>query len=109
MAPTSSEAYAVASASVSWALRDKRRTQRPNATNGNTTSGIASRTNPESRGRVITIIAVAPMNSITLRSATDTEPPTADLIWAVSAERGGVSFHVDAAEQKADDRDPAAD
>src|SRR5258706_706290 len=84
MAPTSSEAYAVASASVSWALRDKRRTQRPNATNGNTTSGIASRTKPESRGLVITIIAVAPMNSITLRSATDTDAPTADLIWVAS-------------------------
>src|SRR5260370_41151083 len=85
MAPTSSEAYAVASASVSWALRDKRRTQRPNATNGNTTSGIARRTKPESRGLVITIIAAAPMNSITLRSAIDTDAPTADLIWVVSA------------------------
>src|SRR5258707_3802496 len=99
MAPTSSEAYAVASASVSWALRDKRRTQRPNATNGNTTSGIASRTKPESRGLVITIIAVAPMNSITLRSATDTEAPTADLIWVVSAVRRGVTLALRAASQ----------
>ena len=91
MAPTSSEAYAVASASVSWALRDKRRTQRPNATKGNTISGIARRTKPESRGLVITIIAVAPTNSITLRSAVDTDAPTADLIWVVSAVRREIS------------------
>src|SRR5258705_5896199 len=92
MAPTTSEAYAVASASVSWAVRDKRRTQRPNATRGNTISGIASRTKPESRGLVITIMAVAPTNSMKLRSATDTDAPTADLIWVVSAGRGAIRF-----------------
>ena len=54
----------MASASVSWALRDSRRTQRPNATSGITISGIASSTRPESLGLVITIIAVAPTNSI---------------------------------------------
>ena len=70
---------------MSWALRDSRRTQRPNATSGITINGIANSTKPESRGLVITIIAVAPMNSITLRSAIETEAPTADLIWVVSA------------------------
>src|SRR5256885_13170004 len=100
MAPTSSEAYAVASASVSWALRDKRRTQRPNATRGNTISGIASRTKPESRGLVITVIAVAPTNSITLRSAVDTDAPTADLIWVVSAVRGGINLPLRAESKK---------
>ena len=75
----------MASASVSWALRDSRRTQRPNATSGSTISGIASSTKPDSRGLVITIIAVAPMNSIRLRSAIETEAPTADLICVVSA------------------------
>jgi hypothetical protein len=34
---------------------------------------------------VITIIVVAPMNNTMLRSATDTDEPTADLIWVVSA------------------------
>ena len=54
----------MASASVSCALRDSRRTQRPNATSGITISGIASSTKPDSFGLVITIMAVAPMNSI---------------------------------------------
>ena len=48
---------------------------------------MASSTRPESLGLVITIIAVAPMNSIMLRSAIETEAPTADLIWVVSAVR----------------------
>ena len=46
---------------------------------------MASSTRPESLGLVITIIALAPMNSIRLRSAIETEAPTADLIWVVSA------------------------
>ena len=75
----------MASASVSCALRDSRRTQRPNATSGITISGIASSTKPDSRGLVTTIIATAPMNSITLRSAIETDAPTADLICVVSA------------------------
>src|SRR5207245_267388 len=62
-----------------------RRTQRPNATSGITISGIASSTKPDNFGLVITIMAVAPMNSIMLRSAIDTDAPTADLIWVVSA------------------------
>ena len=66
-------------------MRDSRRTQRPNATRGITITGIASSTNPESRGLVITIITVAPTNSMKLRSAIETEAPTADLICVVSA------------------------
>ena len=46
---------------------------------------MASSTKPESRGLVNTIIAVAPTNSMKLRSAIDTDAPTADLIWVVSA------------------------
>ncbi len=95
----------MASASVSWALRDNRRTQRPNATSGNTISGIASRTKPESRGLVITIIAVAPTNSITLRSAVDTDAPTADLIWVVSAVRREISSPLRAESKNAGDSD----
>ena len=70
---------------MSCALRDSRRTQRPNATSGITITGIASSTKPDSLGLVITIIAVAPMNSMRLRSAIETDAPTADLIWVVSA------------------------
>ena len=47
--------------------------------------GIASSTKPDNLGLVITIIAAAPKNSITLRSAIETEAPTADLICVVSA------------------------
>ena len=36
-------------------------------------------------GLVTTIIALAPINSMKLRSAIDTEAPTADFIWVVSA------------------------
>ena len=42
-------------------------------------------TKSDSRGLVITIMVVAPTNSTMLRSATDTDEPTADLIWVVSA------------------------
>ncbi len=47
--------------------------------------GIASSTKPDSRGLVITIMTVAPTNSIELRSATEADAPTADLIWPLSA------------------------
>src|SRR3978361_1474006 len=74
-----------ATAAEPGALRGTRRTQRPNATSGITMTGIASSTKPDSFGLVITIMVAAPRNSITLRSAIDTEAPTADLIWVVSA------------------------
>ena len=61
-----------------------RRTQRPNATSGNTITGIASSTKPDSLGLVITIMVMAPMNSMMLRKATEAEAPTADLIWLAS-------------------------
>ena len=84
-------------------MRDSRRTQRPNATSGITISGIAKRTKPDSRGLVITIIAVAPMNSIRLRSAIDTEAPTADLIWVVSAVSREISSPLRAESKNAGD------
>jgi len=49
---------------------------------------------------VITIIAVAPMNSMTLRSATDNEAPTVDLIWVVSAVSRDISSPLRAASKK---------
>ncbi len=47
--------------------------------------GIAASTKAESRGLVTTIMALAPTNSTRLRSATETEEPTAALICVVSA------------------------
>src|SRR3981081_3333410 len=105
MRPAISEAEAVASASVSWALRDNRRTQRPNATSGITITGIASSTKPDSLGLVITIIAVAPTNSRKLRSAIDTDAPAADLIWVVSAVSREISSPLRAESKNAGDSD----
>ena len=84
-------------------MRDSRRTQRPNATSGITITGIASSTKPDSFGLVITIMAVAPMNSIMLRSAIETEAPTADLIWVVSAVSRDTSSPLRAESKKAGD------
>ena len=47
--------------------------------------GMAPSTNADNRGLVTTIMALAPTNSTTLRSATETEVPTAALICVVSA------------------------
>ena len=47
--------------------------------------GIAASTKHESLGLVTTIIVPAPMNSTRLRKAIETDAPTADLIWVVSA------------------------
>ena len=54
---------------------------------------------------MITIIAVAPTNSITLRSAVDTDAPTADLIWVVSAVRREISSPLRAESKNAGDSD----
>ena len=54
---------------------------------------------------MITIIAVAPMNSIRLRSAIETEAPTADLIWVVSAVSREISSPLRAESKKAGDSD----
>ena len=70
---------------MSCAVRERRRTARPKPTSGSTISGMAASTKPDSFGLVITIMVAEPRNSTTLRSATDTEEPTADLIWVVSA------------------------
>ncbi len=66
---------------------------------------MASRTKPESRGLVITIITVAPTNSTTLRSAIDTDAPTADLICVVSAVSREISSPLRAESKKAGDSD----
>ena len=84
-APICSAANAEASASVSCAARERRRTARPKPTSGSTISGIAPSTKAESLGLVTTIMIEAPTNSTRLRSAIDTEAPTAALIWVVSA------------------------
>ena len=84
-------------------MRDSRRTQRPNATSGITINGIASSTKPDSFGLVITIMAVAPMNSIKLRSAIDTDAPTAALICVVSAVSRDTSSPERAESKKAGD------
>ena len=65
--------------------RDLRRTERPKATSGNTTSGIAAITRLDSFGLVTTIMPTAPRPRMVLRSATDAVAPTADLTCVVSA------------------------
>ena len=50
-------------------------------------TGMAPSTKAESRGLVTTIMMAEPKNSTRLRSAIDTEAPTAALIWVVSAVR----------------------
>ncbi|CEG09422.1 hypothetical protein BN961_02848 [Afipia felis] len=70
---------------MSCAPRDSLRTRRPKATSGSTISGIAASTKPDSLGLDTTIIAAAPTNNTRLRNAMDTDAPTADLIWVVSA------------------------
>ena len=66
-------------------MRERRRTERPKPTSGSTITGMAASTKPDSFGLVTTIMVAEPTNSTRLRSATDTEAPTADLIWVVSA------------------------
>ena len=70
---------------MSCAARERRRTARPKPYSGSTIIGMAASTKADSRGLVITIMAAAPTNSTRLRSATDTDEPTADLICVVSA------------------------
>ena len=77
---------------MSCAWRDLRRTARPKPTSGSTITGMAPSTNSDSRGLVTTIMAAPPTNSTRLRSAIDTEAPTADLIWVVSAVSREVSL-----------------
>jgi hypothetical protein len=55
---------------------------------------MAASTKPESFGLVITIMVAEPRNSTTLRSATEIDEPTADLIWVVSAVSREVSSPV---------------
>ncbi|MHC2268497.1 hypothetical protein ACVILJ_003880 [Bradyrhizobium diazoefficiens] len=90
---------------MSCALRDRRRTQRPKATSGSTIRGMASNTKPDSFGLVMTIIATAPKNIIRLRSAIDTEAPTADLSWVVSAVSREINSPLRAESKKAGDSD----
>src|ERR1700738_4030009 len=67
--------------------------------------GIAANTKAERRGLVTTIMAPAPTNSTRLRSATDTEAPTAALICVVSAVRREITSPVLAPSKKAGDGD----
>jgi len=60
-------------------------------------TGMAASTKAERRGLVTTIIAVAPKNRTRLRKATETEAPTAALIWVVSAVSREISSPVLAA------------
>ena len=62
---------------------------------------MAPSTNADSLGLVTTIMIAAPTNSTRLRSAIDTEAPTADLIWVVSAvSRDSSSPLCDAVEER---------
>ncbi len=70
---------------MSCAMRERRRTERPKPTSGSTITGMAASTKPDSRGLVTTIMVAEPTNSTRLRSAIDTEAPTAALSWVVSA------------------------
>ena len=79
---------------MSCAVRERRRTERPKPTSGSTISGMAASTKPDSFGLVTTIMVAEPKNSTRLRSATDTEEPTADLICVVSAVSREVSSPV---------------
>ena len=66
---------------------------------------MAASTKADSRGLVTTIMAAAPRNSTRLRSATDTEEPTAALIWVVSAVSREIISPVLAWSKKAADSD----
>jgi hypothetical protein len=70
---------------MSWASRERRRTERPKATRGSTISGMARMTMPDSFGLVTIIMPSAPIPRMMLRSACEMVAPTADLIWVVSA------------------------
>ena len=100
-APTASAAKAEASASRSCATRERRLTPRPEKTSGRTMKGIARITSPDSLGLVITIMASAPRNSMTLRSASDTLTPKADFTCVVSAVSRDTSSPDFAASKKA--------
>ena len=79
---------------MSCAARERRRTARPKPTSGSTISGMAASTKPDSFGLVTTIMVAEPRNSTRLRSATETDEPTADLICVVSAVSREVSSPV---------------
>ena len=68
-APRLSAAKAVASASVSWAWRERRRTTRAEAISGAAITGMATMTSADSFGLVKTISAVEPTNMKRLRNA----------------------------------------
>src|ERR1700733_10802537 len=99
VAPRLSEAHAVASASVSCARRDRRRTTRPEAINGAAMSGMATSTKADSLGLLYAIRATAPMNMKRVRKAIDADEPNAALICVVSAVRRDTSSPVRALSQ----------
>src|SRR2546427_10568899 len=76
---------------------------RPKATSGSTITGMVMSTKPDSRGLVTTIMAADPANRRKLRSAIDTDVPTALLIWVVSAVRREIISPVLATSKKSGD------
>ena len=76
--PTASAAKADASASRSCAVRDRRRTARPDRTRGRTITGIAMSTRADSFGLVTIISTMAPRKRNALRRAIEAVAPNAD-------------------------------
>ena len=94
IAPMFSEAKALAAASVSCAARERARTMRPENTSGNTITGIATSTSPDSFGLVTIIMPMAPTNMKMLRRAIEADEPKAARICVVSAVRRETSSPV---------------
>jgi hypothetical protein len=70
---------------LSCAARERRCTARPVTINGSTISGNVNTTKADSRGLVQIIMASAPANRMTLRSAIEMLTPKAVLTCVVSA------------------------
>ncbi len=100
-APTASAAKAEASASLSCAIRERRRTLRPDTMIGTTMSGSATSTKAESFGLVQIISATAPTSSTALRNAMEIEAPKAAFTCVVSAVRRETSSPTRLASKKA--------
>ena len=78
-------AWALVSAILSWLLRLRLLTQRPNRISGTITSATAPSTRADSLGLVTNIIAKPPINVTALRAATEAEEPITVWISVVSA------------------------
>jgi hypothetical protein len=87
MAPSTSPATALVSATRSWLARDSRRTRRPNHMAGSTTHTTAASTWPIIQALVHTSMTTAPSPVTALRSPIDSEAPTTDCTSVVSVVR----------------------